>query len=314
MRKSDPVVGSHGTDVHIGALAKFEASGLVPNSYVCVMSDASIPKTWFLTGCSSGFGRRLVEAAIARGQRVVATARDLASIGDLAGPHCTVMALDVTEPGSIAFAVREAHAVLGRLDVVINNAGYGLLGAVEECTDDQVRRCMETNYFGPLNVIRAVLPLLRQQRSGHIVNVSAAAALANYAGFGVYGGAKAALEQMSESLCAELRPLGIKVTLVQPGPFRTNFIARGLDKAAQPIDDYAPSVSKFADFLASIDGKQSGDPGKAAALIVQTVLAGEAPLRLPLGQYMIKKMRAKAAALTREAEQWEAAANGTEFS
>ena len=278
------------------------------------MSDASVPQTWFLTGCSSGFGRRLVAAARAQGQRVVATARDLTSIRDLAGPNCTVLTLDVTEPGSIASAVREAHAVLGRLDVVINNAGYGLLGAVEECTDDQVRRCMETNYFGPLNVIRAVLPILRQQRSGHIVNVSAAAALANYAGFGVYGAAKAALELTSESLSAELRPLGIKVTLVQPGPFRTNFIVRGLDKATPRIDDYAPSVGKFAGFLAAIDGRQPGDPGKAAELIVQTVLAGEAPLRLPLGKYMIKKMRAKAASLTREAEQWEAAANGTEFS
>jgi NAD(P)-dependent dehydrogenase (short-subunit alcohol dehydrogenase family) len=293
---------------------KIEASGSTPKPYACVMPDPSILKTWLVTGCSSGFGLRLVEAALAQGQRVVATARDLTNIRDLAGPNCTVLTLDVTEPRSIASAVRAAHAFLGRLDVVINNAGYGLLGAVEECTDDQVRRCMETNYFGPLAVIRAVLPHLRQQRSGHIVNVSAAAALANYAGFGVYGAAKAALELMNESLSAELRPLGIKVTLVQPGPFRTNFIARGLEKAAQPIDDYAASAGKFAGFLASIDGKQPGDPGTAAALIVRTVLAGETPLRLPLGKYMIKKMRAKAATLTREAEHWESAAGGTDFS
>jgi NAD(P)-dependent dehydrogenase (short-subunit alcohol dehydrogenase family) len=271
------------------------------------------PQTWFITGCSRGFGRCLVEAALAQGQRVVATARDLRGIRDLAGPDCTLLELDVTAPNSIASVVREAHAVLGRLDVVVNNAGYGLLGAVEECTDTQIRRCMETNYFGPLNVIRAVLPHLRQQRSGHIVNLSAAAALGNYAGFGAYGAAKAALEQLSESLAAELRPLGIRVMLVQPGPFRTDFIARGLEKAEHRIADYAAPVGKFASLLAAIDGKQPGDPRLAAELIVQTVLAGDAPLRLPLGGYMINKMRSRAATLTREAGQWEAAATRTNF-
>lgn len=277
------------------------------------MTDPSNTKTWLITGCSSGIGRCMVEAALAQGQRVFATARDLRSIGDLAGPNCTVSTLDVTEPSSIANAIRDAHALFGKLDVVVNNAGYGLLGAVEECTDAQVRRSTETNYFGPLNVIRAVLPILRQQRSGCIVNLGAAAALANYAGFGIYGGAKAALELMSESLSAELRPLGIKVMLVQPGPFRTDFLARGLEKAAHKIDDYANSAGKFAGFLTSINGKQPGDPVKAAELIVQTILAGEPPLRLPLGRYMIKKMRDKATSLTREVEKWEGAASSTDF-
>lgn len=273
------------------------------------MSEKS--STWFITGCSSGFGRAIAEAALAAGQRVIATARDVRSIADLekAG-SCEVMALDVTDPEN----VREAISAAGPVDVLVNNAGYGLIGAVEECSDEQIRQNMETNFFGPLNVIRAVLPGLRQRRSGHIVNVSAAAAISNYAGFGIYGGAKAALELMSESLRLELAPLGIKITLVQPGPFRTDFIARSMDKAAGEIADYQASSGKFARFLASMDGKQPGDPAKAAAAIVQMVLDGEAPLHFPLGKYVVKKLRDKAAALTREAEKWEAVASGTEFS
>jgi len=277
------------------------------------MSDPSSAKTWFITGCSTGFGRCLVEAALARGQRVVATARDVRSIADLEGPHCTTLALDVTDHDSIAAAIHDAHKALGRLDVMVNNAGYGLIGAVEECSDDQIRRSMETNYFGPLHLIRTVLPILRQQRSGHIVNISAAAALSNYAGFGIYGAAKAALELMSESLSAEVKSLGIKVTLVQPGPFRTDFISRGLEQGERKLDDYANSVAKFAGFLTSINGKQPGDPAKAADLIVESVLNGDNSLRLPLGKYMIKKMRDKAASLTREADKWDAAASRTDF-
>ncbi len=274
----------------------------------CVSEKSS---TWFITGCSSGFGRAIAEAALAAGQRVIATARDVRSIADLekAG-SCEVMALDVTDPEN----VREAISAAGPVDVLVNNAGYGLIGAVEECSDEQIRQNMETNFFGPLNVIRAALPGLRQRRSGHIVNVSAAAAISNYAGFGIYGGAKAALELMSESLRLELAPLGIKITLVQPGPFRTDFIARSMDKAAGEIADYQASSGKFARFLASMDGKQPGDPAKAAAAIVQMVLDGEAPLHFPLGKYVVKKLRDKAAALTREAEKWEAVASGTEFS
>ncbi len=219
------------------------------------------------------------------------------------------MALDITD----ADQVREVISAAGQLDVLVNNAGFGLIGAVEECSDEQIRRNVETNFFGPLNVIRAALPGLRAQRSGHIVNISAAAAISNYAGFGIYGGAKAALELMSESLRLELASLGIKVTLVQPGPFRTVFIARGLEKAATQIDDYQASAGKFARFLDSMNGKQPGDPAKAAEAIVRMVIEGEAPLHLPLGKYVVKKFRDKAAALTREAEKWEAVAVGTDF-
>lgn len=267
-------------------------------------------KNWLITGCSSGFGRAITEAALAAGQRVIATARDVRSIADLEQVgSCEVMALDITD----AENVREVIAAAGALDVIVNNAGYGLIGAVEECSDEQIRRNVETNFFGPLNLIRAALPGLRAQRSGHIVNVSAAAAIANYAGFGIYGGAKAALELMSESLRLELAPLGIQVTLVQPGPFRTDFIARGLERAAHEIADYDGSARKFARFLDSMNGRQPGDPVKAAGAIVKRVLGGEAPLHLPLGKYAVKKLRDKAAALTREAEKWEAVASAADF-
>ena len=271
-------------------------------------------KTWFITGCSSGFGRALVEAALSREQRVIATARDIRSIADLEQANrCQVMTLDITEASEIPLVIQAAAEVWGGLDVIVNNAGYGLIGAVEECGEEQIRRNFETNFFGPLNVMRAALPLLRAQKSGHIVNISAAAAISNYAGFGIYGGAKAALELVSESLRAELAPLGIKVTLVQPGPFRTEFISRGVEKATDLISDYDATSGRFAKFLASMNGKQPGDPARAAKAIVETVLNGEAPLRLPLGKYVVKKLRDKAAALTREADKWEALAASTEF-
>lgn len=267
-------------------------------------------KKWLITGCSSGFGRAIAEAALAAGQQVIATARDVRSIADLEKPgSCEVMALDITDVENI----REVIAAAGALDVIVNNAGYGLIGAVEECSDEQIRRSLETNFFGPLNVIRAALPGLRAQKSGHIVNISAAAAISNYPGFGIYGGAKAALEMMSESLRLELAPLGIHVTLVQPGPFRTDFIARGLEKSATQIAAYDGSARKFATFLETVNGKQLGDPVRAAQAIVKMVLDGETPPRLPLGKYVVKKMRDKATALTREAERWGDVAAATDF-
>ena len=271
-------------------------------------------KTWLITGCSSGFGRAIAESAVAAGQRVIATARDVRSIADLEREgSCHVMTLDITEASEIPKVIAEAAQQWGSLDVLVNNAGYGLIGAVEECGDEQIRRNFETNFFGPLNVIRAALPILRAQKSGYIVNISAAAAIANYAGFGIYGGAKAALDLMSESLRAELTPLGIKITVVQPGPFRTEFIARGLEKAAAQVEDYNASSGRFARLLESMNGKQPGDPARAAEAIVKMILDGDAPLHLPLGKYVIKKLRDKAAALTREAEKWESVAAAADY-
>lgn len=203
-------------------------------------------------------------------------------------------------------AVADAAAVWGSLDVLVNNAGYGLLGAIEECGDEQVRRNFETNFFGPLEVIRAALPVMRAQGSGHIVNISAAAAIANYPGFGIYGAAKAALELMSESLRAELAPLGIRVMLVQPGPFRTDFIARGLERADSRIDAYNPTSGRFARTIDSLDGKQPGSPDRAAEAILAALEADKPPFRLVLGKYANDKVRRTAAGIEAERAAWEA--------
>lgn len=279
------------------------------------MSDPANPvKTWFITGCSRGFGRALAERALELGQRVIATARDVRSISDLErSGRCLTLALDVTDPDQGPSAIETAAAHWGTLDVLVNNAGFGLVGAIEETSDVQSRRIFDANFHGPMRLIRHALPILRRQRSGHIVNISAAAALGNYAGFGYYGAAKAALDLASESLRAEVAPLGIRVTIVHPGPFRTGFISTGLERAEQGIHDYAATSGRFAKWLDSADGRQPGDPGRAASLIVDTLLSGQAPLHLPLGGYILKKMADKAAALAREAAQWQDAAKACDF-
>lgn len=278
--------------------------------------SSPVSLVWFITGCSTGFGRHLVEQALDVGDRVVATARQPEQLADLAArapDQLRPLALEVTDAAAVRVAVQSAAAVWGRLDVVVNNAGYGLLAAVEETSDAQMERNLATNLLGPLHVMRAALPILRAQRSGHIINLSAAAAIANYAGFGIYGAAKAALEFASESVRAECAPFGVQVTLVEPGPFRTDFIARSLERAANPIADYAATVGKFAGFLERVNGRQPGDPERAAAAIVKLVHDGQAPLRLVLGKYAIDKTRKTFAAREAELKEWEAVGRATDF-
>ena len=265
-------------------------------------------KVWLITGSSRGFGRALAEAVLAQGDRVVATARDTATLADFAvrWPQTSLVAeLDVTSPEQIKKVVREAVAAFGKLDVLVNNAGYGLLGAVEECSDSQLRRNFEVNFFGALNLIRCVLPHFRAQKSGHVLNMSAAAAITNYAGFGVYGASKCALEGVSESLAAEGRSFGLKVTIVEPGPFRTEFISRSLETVSSSAQEYDATVGRFGKLLAGINGKQAGDPEKAAHAIIQAVEAERPPLRLVLGRYAIEKTRRKWAQGEVELKMWE---------
>ena len=271
------------------------------------MSTAS--RVWFVTGTSSGFGRCLVEQALAAGDRVVATARNpdaLAELSARAPEALRVLTLDVARPEEVRRVVGEARDVWGRLDVIVNNAGYGLVGALEEYDDAQIERNVATNLMGPLHVIRAALPILRSQKSGHIINLSAAAAISNYPGFSVYGGAKAALEAVTESLRLELASLGIRVTLVEPGPFRTNFIGRSLDRGSRRLPDYDASSGRFLRVLETMDGRQPGDPERAAAAIVQMVKDGKGPLRLVLGKYAIDKTRRTLASRESELRDWEA--------
>jgi len=278
------------------------------------MSDTS--RTWFITGCSSGFGRSIAEAALLAGDHVIATARrqeDLEMLEHVGAGRCHGLVLDITDADQVRSVLNTAAQMTSKIDVCVNNAGYGLIGAIEECSEEQIRRNFETNFFGTLNVIRAVLPIMRAQKSGHIINMSAAAAISNYPGFGVYGAAKAAVESLSESLRAEVQPHGIKVTLVQPGPFRTAFISKGLDHGEQ-MPEYAGTAGKFAAFLNHVDGKQPGDPERAAELIVQMVHDQLAPQRLPLGKYAVKKIRDTANQRLREVDDWADRASNTDLS
>jgi len=273
-------------------------------------------KTWLITGCSSGFGRALAEKVLARGDRLVATARDPDQLREFKEHHpdaCWILPLDLSDNTSLAPSLQNILQLIPRIDVLVNNAGYGLLGSLENCSDEQIRRNFEVNFFGSLSLIRAILPLMRQQKYGHIINMSAAAAIGNYAGFSVYGATKFALEGLSEGLAAELKPLGIKVTLVQPGPFRTAFIARSLDRAPDCFPEYQATVGKFGSFLEKMDGQQPGDPAKAADAILKVVDSENPPLRLVLGKYATDKVERTCKARLRELETWKEIGLPTDF-
>ena len=281
------------------------------------MNHTATPsRVWLITGCSSGFGAALAIAVLSRGERVIATARNADAIEELASQFpetCRALALDVTNASEVKSVVAAAVDEFARLDVAVNNAGYGLIGAFEELGAEQIARNFDTNFFGALEVIRAALPILRAQGSGHIVNISAAAVISNYAGFSIYGATKWALEGVSESLAVELKPLGIKVTIVQPGPFRTDFIARSLERADSHIADYDRTSGKFLRFLETMAGKQPGDPAKAAEAIIAAVESDAPPLRLVLGKYANDKTRKKIGDAERERAAWEQVGLPTDF-
>jgi NAD(P)-dependent dehydrogenase (short-subunit alcohol dehydrogenase family) len=273
-------------------------------------------KTWFITGASTGFGRDLAAAVIAHGDRVAVTARDVGKVEDFVQDYplqAKAYPLDVTKPETITEALAAADGDFGGLDVVVNNAGYGLIGALEECSEAQILRNIETNFTGPLRVMRAALPLFRRQKRGHFINMGAAAAISNYAGFSVYGGAKAGMELASEAVAAEAAPFGVKVTIVIPGPFRTEFIARSLERADATAGTYEATAGKFRSFLEKVDGKQPGDPVAAARAIIQAVEAEKPPFRLVLGKYAYQKARRQLDKLRAELDAWESIGLPTDF-
>jgi NAD(P)-dependent dehydrogenase (short-subunit alcohol dehydrogenase family) len=273
-------------------------------------------RVWLITGSSSGFGRSLAEAVLKHGDRVIATARKPEQLNDLVTQYpdtIKAIRLDVTQPQNVREAVATAIKTFGSIDVLVNNAGYGLIGALEEVSDEQIRRNFDTNLFGAIHLMRAVLPIMRQQQSGHIINMSAIAGFSNELGFSIYGGAKFALEGVSEAVYGEVRPLGIKVTIVEPGPFRTDFIGRSLDRAEHSMEAYQETVGMFLQFLGKIEGSQPGDPDKAAQVLIQIVNAENPPLRLVLGKYAYSKFREKIKFLTQELNEWEAIATSTDF-
>lgn len=273
-------------------------------------------KTWFITGASRGFGLLIAKVALARGDNVVATARNPQAILDALDNHRHLLALplDVTDEQTAIDAVNHAVARFGRIDVLVNNAGYGLLGAVEESSADEVRRLYETNVFGLLNVTRAVLPVMRQQRSGHVINISSLGGYQAYAGWGVYGSTKFAVEGITEALAQELQPLGIHATVVEPGFFRTDFLdTSSLLSTALVIGDYADTVGAMRVHAAAANHQQPGDPLQLAYALMVLADTSQPPRRLPLGSDAIARIRGKNAAVESELNAWMALARSTDF-
>ncbi|MGC4077949.1 MAG: oxidoreductase [Rubrivivax sp.] len=269
--------------------------------------------TWFITGASSGFGLAFARHALAQGHRVVATARRPEALAELAASapeRVLVQALDVTVPGDAERAVAAALARFGRIDVLLDNAGYGIVGAVEETPDAELRAQMETNFFGAAAMIRAVLPAMRAQRSGAIVNISSLGGQLSFGGFGAYSASKFALEGLSEALAQEVAPFGIKVLIVEPGAFRTGFAREAL-RHMPALPAYADIVGATREFAHGMDGTQPGDPMKAAAAVEAALAAETTPLRLQLGDDAVDSVRAHAEQLLRELVAWEAVARAT---
>ncbi|MGE4278257.1 MAG: oxidoreductase [Magnetospirillum sp.] len=260
---------------------------------------------WLITGCSTGFGRELVRVVRAQGYRVVATARNPASLDEFAADsEVLVLPLDVTLPSQVSSAVQAAEARFGQIDVLVNNAGYGYLSAVEEGEESEVRAMFEANVFGLASMTQAVLPGMRARRQGHIVNISSMGGVIGFPGIGYYNATKFAVEGLSEALAKECAPLGIKVIVVEPGPFRTDWAGRSLKVPATPIADYAETAGARRAAVQGYSGKQPGDPVRAAQAIVTAVKAENPPLHLVLGKVAFEQVEAKLAAFGQELAQW----------
>ncbi|AXF04268.1 MULTISPECIES: oxidoreductase [Paraburkholderia] len=273
-------------------------------------------RVWFITGASRGLGALMAEAALADGNAVVAAGRNAAAIVERLGesPALLPVALDVTSEAQAKAAVEAAVEKFGRIDVLINNAGFGLLAAVEESSDADVRRMYDTNVFGLLNVTRAVLPVMRKQRSGHVINMSSIGGYRSGAGFGVYCSTKFAVEGITEALHAELKPLGIHATVVEPGYFRTDFLdGSSLIVGKDIIDDYDETSGNVRRFAVGMNHNQPGDPQKLATALVTLVDAQTPPLRLPLGTDTLKAIAEKNEYVTTETEAWKTLSASTDF-
>ncbi|MFI9209304.1 oxidoreductase [Streptomyces sp. NPDC053253] len=263
---------------------------------------------WFVTGASRGLGAEITREALDRGHRVIATARDASAVlrAYPQQPHgLLAVNADVTEPEQLTAAVEAGLAKFGRIDVVANNAGYGLIGAIEEISDKAARALFDVNVLGVLNTLRATLPTLRAQRSGHVLNMGSVGGFATAPAAGLYGASKFALEGISEALHGELAPLGVRVTIVEPGGFRTDFLSESsMQVEPASIPDYAAGAGPVREALARNDGHQPGDPAKAAKAIVDITEAAEPPLRLQLGADAIERVEAKLDLVRRELDQW----------
>ena len=268
----------------------------------------SAKSVWLITGCSTGFGRELAQMVLDRGYRAVVTARNPAKVEDIAARHrdrALVLELDVTDPVEVDAAVKSAEKHFGRIDVLVNNAGVGYFGAVEESDEEEFRRMFEINFFGLSSMTRALLPIMRKQRSGHIVNISSIGGLKSFPTLAYYNATKYAVEGFSEALALEVAPLGIKVTIVEPSGFRTDWAGRSAAETRNRIADYATTAGKNLEDLRGYSGKQPGDPVRAAAAIIAAVESPNPPLRLLLGKAALKGARIKLDTLKRDFDAWE---------
>ena len=273
---------------------------------------------WLITGCSKGLGRALAQEVLAAGYRVVVTARRMAEVTDLADAHpdrALAMALDVTDTGQVAAVMKAAEARFGAVDVLVNNAGYGYLAAIEEGEEAEVHALFETDLFAPIRLIKAVMPGMRARGRGHIVNVSSVGGLVSYPGVGYYNMVKAGVEAMSDALAQEAGPLGIGVTVVAPGAFRTGFRGPESLKVSQTvIDDYVDTAGKSRARTQAGHGKQQGDPVLGARAIIAAVQADQPPVHLLIGGDALDQLRAKLDGMRRETDAWEAVTRGTDLS
>jgi NAD(P)-dependent dehydrogenase (short-subunit alcohol dehydrogenase family) len=257
----------------------------------CTMaSDSNDTPVWFITGCSTGFGRALAQLIVDRGWRLVATARDRSRVADLAhGAEERVLSLDldVAITDQVTHAVAAAKERFGRIDVLVNNAGYGYQSTIEEGIESEIRDQFDANVFGLFAITRAVLPIMRAQRSGHIINITSVAGLIGFPGSGYYAASKHAVEGFSDALLVEVEPLGIKVTCVEPGPFRTDWAGRSLRQTATQIDDYKETAGKRLDSTKANSGRQAGDPVRAGEAMIAIAQMDKPPRHLPLGAWGI---------------------------
>jgi NAD(P)-dependent dehydrogenase (short-subunit alcohol dehydrogenase family) len=277
---------------------------------------AKAGKVWFITGTSTGFGRLLAEEVLKAGGRVIATARKAAQIADLVQQYpetARTLVLDVTWPAQIEAVAAEAIAMFDRIDVLVNNAGYGIAGGIEEATEAEFLPVIETNVLGLMRVTRAFLPQFRTQRAGHIVNLSSIAGLIGQAGWGYYNTSKFAVEGFSEALAAEMAPLGVHVTIVEPGPFRTDFLGRSAALIDRIIPDYAESVGKTREYFDDMPGKQRGDPMKAVHAMMDAVESENPPLHLLLGALAYNRFKGKLERWAEEIAKYESVSLGADF-
>ena len=279
-------------------------------------SDNNSSRVWFITGSSTGFGRVLAEILLKRGERVAVTARNPDQIQDLVAGYKETglaLALDVTQPQQIASAVAAAEKFFGRIDVLVNNAGYGYLASVEEGEEPEVRAMFDTNFFGLIAVTQAVLPGMRARRTGHILNISSIGGLVANPSTGFYSATKFAVEAISESLAKEVEPLGIRVTAIEPGPFRTDWAGRSLKVAKASVPDYLDTAGARSRQINERSGKQPGDPVRAAEAMITIVEADQPPRNLFLGKIAFDMAREKLSYLSKSIDQWQALSVGADF-